>query len=65
MMNLQSENLKNCIDKHGFFVCPSCKEGWFPTPEIENEGENKTQIYCGYNCGYIFLEDYNLSKNQK
>jgi len=49
--------LNSCIE-NGFFKCPSCKESWTPEPLIENEGEDKTQVYCLYGCGYIFLEDY-------
>ncbi len=50
--------------KDGFFKCPSCKESWTPNPSIENAGENKTQIYCGYGCGYIFLDDYKQNKDE-
>ena len=56
-MNNQMLVLNSCIE-NGFFKCPSCKESWTPEPLIENEGEDKTQVYCLYGCGYIFLEDY-------
>jgi hypothetical protein len=57
-MDNQNEILNNCIKDNGDFQCPSCKTSWWPEPEIENLGEDKTQIYCLYGCGYIFLEDY-------
>jgi hypothetical protein len=57
-MDNQNEILNNCVNDKGFFKCPSCKESWTPPPPIENVGENETQIYCGYGCGFIFLEDY-------
>tara|TARA_R110001599_G_scaffold26931_8_gene94881 strand:- start:10102 stop:10302 length:201 start_codon:yes stop_codon:yes gene_type:complete len=56
-MEKQNE-LLNSFVKNGFFQCPSCKESWTPSPAIENKGEDETQIYCLYGCGYIFLEDY-------
>ena len=59
-MSLQDESLKKCIDKHGFFVCPSCGEGWYPSPKIENEGDEETQVFCNYGCDFIILEDYNF-----
>ena len=52
------QTLDNNIDNDGFFKCPSCKESWVPYPIIENIGEEKTQVYCNYGCGFIFLEDY-------
>jgi len=41
--------------KNGLFKCPSCDSEWVGAPEIENEGERETQVYCLYGCGYIFL----------
>jgi len=59
---MQNEVVESCTE-NGFFKCPSCKESWTPSPPIENEGEEKTQILCLYGCGYIFLEDYkNMEK---
>jgi hypothetical protein len=48
----------NLTYKGGLHTCPSCKVSYFAFKDIENKGENKTQIYCNYGCGYIFLEDY-------
>ena len=41
-----------------FFRCPSCKVESLGIPMITNEGEDNTQIWCPYGCGFIFLEDY-------
>lgn len=63
-MSNQKLMLKECI-KNGFFTCPSCKSEWTPPPNIENEGEEKTQILCEYGCNFIFLEDYiKLNKDE-
>ena len=45
------------------FTCPSCGEGVVGFPMVENPGEDNTQIYCDYGCGYIFLEEF-LNKKQ-
>lgn len=57
MLN-KKEQLKT-IDKHttgagifAEFTCPSCSTSQ-PVPQIENEGENWTQVHCKYGCGYI------------
>jgi hypothetical protein len=42
-----------------FFVCPSCgveSSSW--RTSIENPGEDETQVYCVYGCGYIYLDYY-------
>ena len=54
----QKETLKKHQDNFDF-ICPNCKsESNKHQTEIENPGEEKTQVYCNYGCGYIFLEDY-------
>ena len=42
----------------GQFVCPNCASSGGQNPQIENPGEDRTQIYCNYGCGYIYLEDF-------
>lgn len=37
------------------FNCPSCSTEQ-PIPQIENPGEEQTQVHCNYGCGYIFLD---------
>lgn len=61
-MKKQNE-LLNSFEKDGFFQCPSCKESWTPFPQIENKGEEETQIYCLYGCGFIFLDNYKTKKD--
>jgi hypothetical protein len=63
--NTNQIELLNSFVKDGFFQCPSCKESWTPTPAIRNKGEDKTQIYCFYNCGFIFLDDYKTNEDEK
>lgn len=48
-------------DKVQFYLqstCPKCKTNSSQYLEIENPGEDKTQVYCSYDCGYIYIEDY-------
>ena len=41
------------------FKFPCCNSEICNTVLIENPGEeDKTQIYCLYGCGFIYLEDY-------
>ena len=45
----------------GLFQCPSCYTEWIGSPVIEtlNEDlETKTQVFCLYGCGFIYLDDY-------
>ncbi|MHA2216853.1 MAG: hypothetical protein ACXACY_12985 [Candidatus Hodarchaeales archaeon] len=63
-MKMEKQNeVLNSFVKDGFFQCPSCKSKWTPTPQIENKGEDETQIYCLYGCGFIFLDDYKTNEN--
>ena len=51
-------NQNEIIDSHikgGCFRCPQCKIEWYGRPRIENEGEESTQVYCNYGCGYMFI----------
>jgi uncharacterized protein YutD len=54
----QIQSLNICFDHKGLFTCPCCKTQSSQYPDIENKGEDKTQIFCNYGCGYIFLEDH-------
>ena len=40
------------------FKFPCCNTEITHIPDIENKGEENTQIYCPYCRMYIFLDDY-------
>ena len=46
-----------CIE-YRMFISPCCGVETLSHPDLTNPGEDTTQIYCGYGCGYIFLDDY-------
>lgn len=48
----QIQELESCYDGL-IFLCPSCKSSGGQKPNIENPGEEYTQIYCAYCEGYI------------
>ncbi len=59
----QREQRDSCKDpESNYFKCPSCLTEWIGTPLIWNPGEDKTQIFCNYVCGYLYIEDF---KNRK
>lgn len=55
---LQEKELNKHIED-GWFTCPSCNTEYNDMyVQIENPGEEDTQISCVYGCGYLILEDY-------
>jgi hypothetical protein len=52
----QYQTLNNHTSGH-FFKCPDCGSEWVGVPMIENPGEETTQIFCLYGCGFIFLPE--------
>lgn len=54
----EQEKVLNTFYTNGGWKYPCCKSEVGYSPNIENPGENKTQIYCVYCRQYIFLEDY-------
>ena len=53
----QKSSLARCYTNIGFkFPCCGV-EIIDRSPQIENPGEDKTQIFCLYGCGYVFIED--------
>lgn len=52
----QRDNIKD--PESNYFKCPSCFSVWIGTPLIWNPGEDKTQIFCNYGCGYLYIEDF-------
>jgi hypothetical protein len=59
IMSKEQDALSQCV-KDGLYQCPSCKSQTIRQPSITNEEDedDKTQVYCPYGCGYIYLEDY-------
>jgi len=59
-MNNPTDNQLAAQCKVQFYLkskCPQCLVESSQYLAIENPGEDKTQIYCTYGCGYIFIED--------
>jgi hypothetical protein len=58
----QKAVLESHIDKrYNTFKCPSCKSEWQTyRVRVENPGEDETQVYCLYGCGFIFLNKKKL-----
>lgn len=56
----QEKQLRNNVTGRGIlaeFDCPCCRVKQ-RIPQIENKGEQRTQVRCVYGCGYLFLEDF-------
>jgi hypothetical protein len=46
--------------KDGLFTCPGCGTQTVTVPLIQNKGEEQTQVWCHYGCGFLFLDAYEL-----
>jgi len=63
----QNKQLQNNVSGKGIlaeFDCPCCRVKQ-QIPQIQNLGEEKTQVKCVYGCGYLFLEDFASLKDRE